>query len=517
MNAGRKTMPKRVARTLVLVAALLAMGSCAGDPGPQGPPGSGHAHSYEGTVMLADGAVGAGVLVLLHALDINGRPVTALMATLTDSEGGFTVSTDLDATDTWLGLEAVVGERHYLALLAAPDDLLVDPVSDGVARLVDLVAGPPGGRHLDDFAREEIVTLTADARVALAGAGTDLTDPDAVLDVLLAELGGDVADYSGGAYSLAATSGIVTVDPPDVATTLQFFNYSLVDGRTEFWDIMRDGAIYDGTHEAYDIMFELNVDGAGFPNMVPGGPDTRIEDGREVALGPVLDLGVPGLEVTRKIFVPEQLSFVRYAEILTNSSAAEITVDVTVDGDLGSDESTDHVHFSSTGDSEVTAEDEWFASHWGFDSSSVGFFFPGAEPNKSGDNVAYSWRDVTIPAQGTVVLFHWGFQRTGGSSDELAAIMAGLEASMPAAYFDGVSIAECDAGLNAGSNPNVMGEAGAVAPFATVTATNLTSAGIVSAGAAGDGSFAMILRDTNSGDQVRVSATDGTDELVVVP
>lgn len=510
-------MSKRVLHALVLAAVAPMLTSCQGDPGPAGPPGSGHDHSYVGTVILADGPAGAGHMVLLQALDANGRPVSSLATTLTDAGGGFTLTADLDADLIWLGVEALVRESRFTALLATPTAQEVGPVSDGVARLVDLVAGPPGGRHLDDFTREEILSLTEDAETALAAAGTDLSDPDAVLDRLILDLGGIVADYSGGIYSLAATSGIVQVDPPDVSTTLQFFNYSLVDGHTEFWDVMRDGAIYDGTHEAYDIMFELSVEGDQFPNLLPGGADTQLEDGREVSLGPVADLGAGGLEVTRKVFVPELLSFVRYAEIFTNTTAAEITVDVTVDGDLGSDESTDHVHYSSTGDPEVSAEDEWIASHWGFDSSAVGFFFPGAEPNKVGDNVTYVWRDVSIPALGTVVLFHWGFQNTGGSSEELATVMAGLLPTLPAAFLEGVSVAECAAGVNAGSNPNVVGEAGAVAPYATVTATNVSTAGVVVSEAAADGSFTMILRDTSSGDQVRVSATDGTNELVTVP
>jgi hypothetical protein len=456
-------------------------------------------------------------LVLLHALGPNGDLVATLSTTVTGADGSFTLSSDLDAASTWLGIETVVGERHFMALLAAANGQTVGPVSLGVFQLVLQVAGSPAGRYLDDFSRVEIQTLAADAAAALTAAGTDLDDPLAVLDQLLDDLGGAVADYSGGSFSVEAISGIVTVDPPDLLTTIDSFYVELYDGWSEFWDIESSGAISDGTNDSYDSMFELSIDGSYFPSLTAGGADTQMEDGREAVLGPVADLGVVGLEVTRKIYVPELLSFARFAEILHNTTGGDITVDVLIDGNLGSDESTDGVHFSSSGDTEVTAEDEWIAMHWDSSDPAVGFFFPGAEPYKSSDDVEYLWPDVTIPAGGTIVIYHWGFQKTGGPVGDLAAIMGDLALAMPLAYFEGLSIAEGANGYNAGSRPNVVGEAGAVAPFAEVTATNLTAGGTASCIAAGDGSFVLFLRDTSSGDQVQVIATDGTDETVTIP
>ena len=263
-------------------------------------------------------------------------------------------------------------------------------------------------------------------------------------------------------------------------------------------------------------MFELTVGASSFPDQSAPSATARIEDGREVVLGPVVDLDGSGLDVTRKIYVPENGSFARFAEILVNNSGADVTIDVLVDGNLGSDESTDAVQNSSSGDTTVDAADVWMTMKWD-DDPTVGFFFPGATPAKSSDDVQYGWTDVVVPAGQTVVLLHWGFQGSSKLPAAMAAELALIEDSIPGEMFTGLTVAEAVADPFVAGADNAIGEAGSVAPLAAVSLDNLTSGSSASVDAAPDGSFAAFLAETDSGDQVHVTASDGTDETVTVP
>ncbi|MFC1500526.1 hypothetical protein ACFL6T_05890, partial [Candidatus Zixiibacteriota bacterium] len=210
-------------------------------------------------------------------------------------------------------------------------------------------------------------------------------------------------------------------------------------------------------------------------------------------------------------------SFARYTEILTNTSGSDLTVDVRISGNLGSDEYTNMVNYSTDGDGIVDPEDHWLAMHWDSSDPALAFFFPGASPFKEEDDVEYSWSDVIVPAGETVTLMHWGFQRSSEPVSSLGALMESLDDEMPASYFEGLTIAEAGAGLFAGVLPNVIGGAGSVAPLAVVNLDNQTAGTTATVTALADGSFSVVLRNTQSGDSVHITATDGTDTVVIVP
>jgi hypothetical protein len=67
------------------------------------------------------------------------------------------------------------------------------------------------------------------------------------------------------------------------------------------WDIQQDGNISDGTNDAYDGGLRLN----NFPFFETG--QTEDEE-REVAIGSAT---IDGVEVNRKIYVPEDKSWAR--------------------------------------------------------------------------------------------------------------------------------------------------------------------------------------------------------------
>ena len=506
---------------LIILAVGAMLAGCEGDEGPVGPTGpsgdgSGFTYAYPGDVATADGAVGAGQLVLLRALDRDGRPVADIGSCSTLADGTFSMGSMVDAAATPLGLDAMVGDSFLRAFLVDTDGQSVSPVTEGVVDLVTMVTGTPEGRTLEDYPAEDIRTLVAAAEAALTTAGTDLSDPEAVRNQLLTDIGGQLADLSGGTYAIQPSSSPVAMDPPDVLTDVASFYVELTDGDGELWDIDGDGSVSDGTSDSYDTMFELTVGASSFPDQSAPSATARIEDGREVVLGPVVDLDGSGLDVTRKIYVPENGSFARFAEILVNNSGADVTIDVLVDGNLGSDESTDAVQNSSSGDTTVDAADVWMTMKWD-DDPTVGFFFPGATPAKSSDDVQYGWTDVVVPAGQTVVLLHWGFQGSSKLPAAMAAELALIEDSIPGEMFTGLTVAEAVADPFVAGADNAIGEAGSVAPLAAVSLDNLTSGSSAAVDAAPDGSFAAFLAETDSGDQVHVTASDGTDETVTVP
>lgn len=473
--------------------------------------------AFQGTVQLPGGPAGAGVLVLAVGLDSDGNGVGTVGSAFTSAGGSFAISLPYPLAPTSsVAIEAFVPGTSYIAFASLGSGLAVGPVSTGVFDVVSMIVETAGGRSVSDFTPGEVNLATADAGVALAAAGTDLADREAVRSLVLGEVGGQIADFSGGSFTVGPSVSAVSVDPPDLRTDIPFFDVELTDSHLELWDIEADGNVNDGTDDAYDGMYYLDIDGAAFPSQTAGTPEAQLEDDREVALGPVADM-VIGLTVTRKIFVPATDAFVRYAEILTNTGGSPVMVDVRISGNLGSDEYTDLVNFSSDGNQTVDPGDQWIASHWDSSDPAVAFFFPGASPSKFDDDVEYTWTDVTIEAGATVVLYHWGFQLTGGPVAQLAALLSDVERDTPAEFFESLTIAEAAAGLFAGFAPNLLGEAGAVAPFSTVTFDNQTAAVSRILDAASDGSFRSALSGTESGHSVHVTATDGTDEFVVVP
>jgi len=506
----------KILHLLLILSLGLFLAGCEGDEGPAGPPGDGgFDYIYAGSVADADGAIGEGGIVLLKALDPDGRPVVDINTTMTDAQGAFSMGSTIDAEVVPLGLEALVNGASLRAFLVDTDGQSVSPYTNAVVDLVTMVVGTPEGRSLADYPAADIRTLVAAAEAALNTAGTDLTDPEAIRAQLLTDIGGQLADLSGGAFGVVPSSAIVSVDPADVLTDVDSFYVTMTDGAGEGWDIDGDGSIDDGTSDTYDDMFYLSIGSNAFPSQNAPGATAKIEDGREVVLGPVVDLGGSGLDVTRKIYVPETGSFVRFAEILANNTGADISINVQITGNLGSDESTDAVGYSSNGNNEADEGDVWLTMKWDSDPT-AGFFFPGAVPSKSEDDVEYVWTDVVVPAGETVVLFHWGFQGTAKTAAMMADELALIEQHIPAEMFAGISIAEAEAGIYIDGQDNVVGEAGAVAPLAYVIAQNMTTGTSGAEFAAEDGSFGFFLRNTRPGDSVVVTASDDTNENITV-
>lgn len=132
------------------------------------------------------------------------------------------------------------------------------------------------------------------------------------------------------------------------------------------WDVdgAADGALVDGTADAYERMYTLSVGGAAY--SAGGAPAAVDSSGRRITTA---SRALAGLDLRRRVFVPPVTSwwgdastgFARYEEILTNTSGADITVSVVVGGALGSGADTVRTG-SSSGDLVLDGDDDWFGT-----------------------------------------------------------------------------------------------------------------------------------------------------------
>ncbi|MCC5666039.1 hypothetical protein LC653_19470 [Nostoc sp. CHAB 5784] len=126
----------------------------------------------------------------------------------------------------------------------------------------------------------------------------------------------------------------------------------LFDSSGFSWDIQENGSILEGTNDAYDSGLSLN-NFSFFLNTA------QTEDnGREVVIGPVF---IDQVQVQRKIYVPEDQSWARFLEIVTNTSSATVNYTVSLNTNLGSDSSTVLVSTSS-GDNVFNTDDNWLVT-----------------------------------------------------------------------------------------------------------------------------------------------------------
>lgn len=137
-----------------------------------------------------------------------------------------------------------------------------------------------------------------------------------------------------------------------------FLPTNLFDSSEFRWDINGNGSIIDGTNDAFDGGLNL----VGFPFLENGETE---DNGREIAIG---GASIDGVEVQRKIYVPEDQSFARFLEIVTNAGSSTVNYTVNINTDLGSDGSTVLVGTSS-GDNIFNTDDNWLVTDDDIDGS----------------------------------------------------------------------------------------------------------------------------------------------------
>lgn len=484
-----------------------------GEKGEKGDPGEGSSPLGEitGRVETAAGPVGAGYPIFLFGIDNAGNLLGQFGGTVTDATGAYSLSVDDDVTaGSRLVLGTNIDDLILQGTATASTGVVIDPISSAVLELTLMITETPEGRSLGDFAPADLADVVVTARQALAMLGTNLSDPTAVRAAVLAEVGGLLADYSGGTYSIGPFQLPV---PPDVTSPVSFTR-DLVAGSGAVYDITSTGETSDGEApsgraDACDGCFELNVDGTEFPSSASVG---ALEDGTEIRIGPV---SLSGLDVTRRIWAHPVSGLVRYTETFANTSTSAITAEVVVAHNLGADSST-RVEATSSGDTVGDVADRWMAFNDSGTDPVTMFWWgqaDGVSVSTSATEQLVVTYNLTVPAGAEASIIHFGaimndpFDASYGAVFDDIGQLSNLSGMRPDDFANHVN------GVPGGSYL-VIGEAGAVAPLASVTLSNGASS--VSTNAASDGSFSMPASGA-SGDVLNLTATDGTMDMVTIP
>jgi hypothetical protein len=446
-------------------------------------------------------------VVELHYINDDGQIVDTLEETTSNANGEFVFPVIAGVANTHLVYE-VVTEDASLFGFATESPATVDEVTTAVYQIIIDIVSSPDGREIEDFTLEDVVALSSQARDHLATETLDLTDPSAIKASILNALGDEISARSNGQISVIVDSGL-TITAPNNTTTPGAASLNLDDGSGETWDINSNGSIDDGTDDAYDDAFKLSIDDVSFPDQT----ETTIEDDREVVFGPTT---MSALDITRKVYVDDtelDYSFVRFMETLTNNTVNDITVDVLLESNFGSDEDNDEVRTSSNFNTTLEAGDIWFTNHQDQSDPAIAFFFPGAsEVSKNSDDAIYEYTDVLIPAMSTINILHWGFQKTGTFPEAVEGFSDIIPVSpklVESEFFKGLTQEEFDQSFINFDSSFIIGEAGSVAPSTTVTIMDQSDSILATQIANSDGSFSADLTGVSVGDILSISTSGG--------
>jgi cyclophilin family peptidyl-prolyl cis-trans isomerase len=183
-------------------------------------------------------------------------------------------------------------------------------------------------------------------------------------------------------------SGIL--NPPKVLNSVNGLEFDVSLGS------FGTGELIQGTSNAFDGMNRLQVDGNNF--TLTSGAIDYIDDGQTVVMPPQ---SLAGLTVSRKISVPStgNQDFAQTIDVFQNNTDSDISTNVSVVGNLGSDAATT-VFATSDGTSIVSPNDLWFGTDDGEDGGGTPAIIhyihgPGAlQPDSVdviGDNVRWTY------------------------------------------------------------------------------------------------------------------------------
>lgn len=232
--------------------------------------------------------------------------------------------------------------------------------------------------------------------------------------------------------SAAGNTAVLPVGAPSemycfTARSLVNLPVNLEDGDGYKWDIQQNGSIADGTSDAFDGGFVL----AGFPNITSAGVEGG---GREIVLS---NGATSGVQVMRKIYVPEDRAYCRFLEVLRNLGGSPVNHTVRIDTNLGSDSATVVVG-TSDGDSVFETTDQWIVTD---DADGTGdpavthvIAGPGASiiPSSVSYTVGFVGYEYVVPLapEETRIIMHFGAQGpTRVSALEKASRIAALSAA----------------------------------------------------------------------------------------
>lgn len=175
----------------------------------------------------------------------------------------------------------------------------------------------------------------------------------------------------------------------------------------------------------YQKAYGLQINGWSLPS-VPAA--SKLNGGRELRLEPVT---IDGIDVSRQVHMPSGGIYVRYLDVLRNTGQSEASVQVDINGVLGSGEWT-----------RVLLNPEQSAQRFAITGGAgirLAHVFSGNNPPVPGSfqfdnngNTSYNWK-LSIPPGGRVALMHFALQRSAKMDSEMlqASAQALAELRLP--------------------------------------------------------------------------------------
>ena len=369
-------------------------------------------------------------------------PVANGFVDLNSSYGGFADPVAADGSfsydDQRFGTYTLYGFDSGRRLRAVVRDIKLDVAGEVETRTIVLAGdGTVSGRLLNpdgSGAQNQLVELQAFAPT-IGGSYSDYTDaagfyviphvPAGAFRITAIDLARKLAVEATG--EIPFVGGNIQLDLALVANSVTLPTL-LYDANAQQTVIRQGGSdlnnIYSGSSASFES-FALDVTVAGTTTRFAGGSvfGTSEDGGREIATRQQIG----DLLVTRKIAVPKQY-FSRYLETLTNTSAAPVTVGVSIANRIYQ-EGTGGLRLSSSGDSEFTTADRWLVVRqradanlaagtngrsfaWVIDGdggvqSASSVVRAGNDATSTGYTITYGWNVVIEPGQ-TVSLMHFG-------------------------------------------------------------------------------------------------------------
>ncbi len=194
----------------------------------------------------------------------------------------------------------------------------------------------------------------------------------------------------------------------------------------------------DTLDDACDGCWELRIDGSRYD---PPGSFTLDGSGREVTF-PVQSMS--GLDVVRRVYVPQEANFVRYLNVLTNPTGADITVSVEYDTNLGSDSNTTIVATTS-GDIIADLADSWAVTNGDSRDPIVSHIWDGLGAMDTvdvlflsapgDDDVDWTWDSVTVAPGETKIYMTVGIM-SSTSENAVVEVNAAYNQQLPQLTFN---------------------------------------------------------------------------------
>lgn len=224
-----------------------------------------------------------------------------------------------------------------------------------------------------------------------------------------------------------------------MATSFVPTTHSVTDGDGFVWDIRSDGAIYDGTNNAFDIGLDFTGLGSSY-YLIADNSHTFTTVG---------SVNYSGFYTQRQIFVSQQDGYARFLDTVTNASDTTKSFVYYLQTDFGSNGYI--TSDTASGDSAVGSDDNWVTT---YDSTGAatpaGILFTNEAGSNDGtlslsyDDLTYQFTITLAPGETASFL---SFAAQGDSQGEVSSTLSKLE-DLPLGSLQGLTAEQINSIVN---------------------------------------------------------------------